>query len=132
MKTADQNRDGEHESSFRSRKSISPGKVSNTESWVALCAQAAVEQDPKKLLELVSEINRLLDARRKRLANEGRPANGRTAEDAAAQDAAAQDATAQDATAEDRSAKPGNHDGAADDGADDGAEGADDAATQSK
>jgi hypothetical protein len=41
------------------------------ESWVALCAQAAVEQDPKRLLVLVKEINRLLDARRQRLTNEG-------------------------------------------------------------
>jgi hypothetical protein len=40
------------------------------ERWVALCAQAAVEQDPKKLLELVSEINRLLDARKKRLSTD--------------------------------------------------------------
>jgi len=29
-----------------------------------------VEQDPKRLLELVSEINRLLDARKKRLSYE--------------------------------------------------------------
>jgi len=34
---------------------------------MALCERAAVEQDPKKLLELVSEINRLFDAREKRL-----------------------------------------------------------------
>jgi hypothetical protein len=40
------------------------------EDWVALCAKAAVEKDPKKLLDLVSEINRLLDARRKRLLND--------------------------------------------------------------
>ena len=40
------------------------------ETWISLCAQAAVEQDPKRLLDLVSEINRLLDARRKRLAQE--------------------------------------------------------------
>jgi hypothetical protein len=43
---------------------------STTESWVALCAQAAVEQDPKRLLELVKQINRLLGARRQRLSNE--------------------------------------------------------------
>ncbi|MGA7219992.1 MAG: hypothetical protein WBX38_16875 [Candidatus Sulfotelmatobacter sp.] len=42
----------------------------NAEHWVELCARAAVEQDPKKLLELVSEINRLLDVRNKRLAGE--------------------------------------------------------------
>jgi hypothetical protein len=46
-------------------------KGQTVESWVALCAQAAVEQDPKRLLELVKEINRLLDARRQRLFNEG-------------------------------------------------------------
>jgi hypothetical protein len=46
-------------------------KGQTAESWVALCAQAAVEQDPKRLLELVKEINRLLDARRQRLFNEG-------------------------------------------------------------
>ena len=37
---------------------------------MALCAQAAVEQDPKRLLELVKQINRLLGARRQRLSNE--------------------------------------------------------------
>lgn len=45
-------------------------EVPIAESWIALCAKAAVEQDPKKLLDLVIEINRLLDARRKRLADE--------------------------------------------------------------
>jgi hypothetical protein len=42
-------------------------EVPSVEGWVALCARAAVEEDPKKLLNLVIEINRLLDARRKRL-----------------------------------------------------------------
>jgi hypothetical protein len=37
---------------------------------MALCARAAVEQDPKKHLELVSEVNRLLSARNQRLAHE--------------------------------------------------------------
>ena len=32
-----------------------------------LCEQAAVEQDPKKLLELVREINRMLEEKRDRL-----------------------------------------------------------------
>jgi hypothetical protein len=36
---------------------------------MSLCERAAVEQDPKKLLELVSEINRLFEAREKRLAS---------------------------------------------------------------
>ena len=47
-----------------------PREVPSTEGWIALCARAAVEQDPKKLLDLVIEINRLLDARRKRLLKE--------------------------------------------------------------
>lgn len=34
--------------------------VNHEERWRQLCAQAAVEQDPKKLLELVAEITRLL------------------------------------------------------------------------
>ena len=29
--------------------------------WRELCAQAAVEQDPKRLMELVAEISRLFD-----------------------------------------------------------------------
>jgi hypothetical protein len=32
-----------------------------------LCAQAAVEQDPEKLLVLVKEINRLLEEKEQRL-----------------------------------------------------------------
>jgi len=39
----------------------------NTERWLQLCAQAAVEQDPKKLLDLVSEINKLLEQKERRL-----------------------------------------------------------------
>jgi hypothetical protein len=42
----------------------------NAENWVELCARAAMEQDPKKLLELVSEINRLLEVRKNRLSKE--------------------------------------------------------------
>ena len=37
------------------------------EHWQKLCALAAVEQDPKKLLELTAEINRLLEQKEKRL-----------------------------------------------------------------
>lgn len=48
-------------------------KIQNGETWIALCERAAVEQDPKKLLELVSEINRLFEAREKRLAGPGTP-----------------------------------------------------------
>ncbi len=39
----------------------------NAERWKQLCAQAATEQDPKKLLELVKEINRLLEQKQRRL-----------------------------------------------------------------
>ena len=41
------------------------GKDAKT--WQELCEQAAVEQDHKKLLELVAEINRLLDKKADRL-----------------------------------------------------------------
>jgi len=37
------------------------------EDWKDLCARAAVEQDPEKLVELVKEINRLLQEQRERL-----------------------------------------------------------------
>ena len=35
----------------------------NNERWRELCAQAAVEQDPQKLVKLVREISRLLSLR---------------------------------------------------------------------
>jgi len=38
------------------------------ERWQNLCAKAADEQDPQKLLELVKEITRLLDEKEQRLA----------------------------------------------------------------
>jgi len=37
------------------------------ERWTELCRQASVEQDPRKLLLLVTEINRLLAERQDRL-----------------------------------------------------------------
>jgi len=37
------------------------------ERWIKLCERAASEQDPKRMLELVSEIVKLLDAKEKRL-----------------------------------------------------------------
>jgi hypothetical protein len=37
------------------------------ERWRNLCAQAATEKDAQKLIELVSEINDLLEAKRLRL-----------------------------------------------------------------
>jgi len=36
------------------------------ERWRELCAQAAVEQDPEKLMELVTEITRLLEEEQER------------------------------------------------------------------
>ena len=41
----------------------------NEERWRELCARAAVEQDPQKLMELVEEITRLLAKRQKSQAN---------------------------------------------------------------
>ncbi len=38
-----------------------------TERWKQLCEQAANEQDTGKLMELVSEINRLLDLKQQKL-----------------------------------------------------------------
>jgi hypothetical protein len=39
------------------------------ERWKELCEQAANEQDPAKMLEIVSEINRLLDAKYDRVSH---------------------------------------------------------------
>jgi hypothetical protein len=39
------------------------------ERWRQLCEQAAVEQDPEKLLKLTQEINRLLEEKEERLKN---------------------------------------------------------------
>jgi hypothetical protein len=38
------------------------------ERWIELCKQAETEQDPKKLMELVTEINRLLQEEENRRA----------------------------------------------------------------
>lgn len=35
--------------------------------WMQLCEQAAVEQDPHRMLELVTEINDLLEEKERRL-----------------------------------------------------------------
>jgi hypothetical protein len=40
------------------------------ERWQELCEQAANEQDPKKILELVEEINRLLELKYQGLSRE--------------------------------------------------------------
>jgi hypothetical protein len=44
----------------------------NKERWKLLCEQAAVEQDPQKLLELVKEINELLRKKQVRLESKAR------------------------------------------------------------
>jgi hypothetical protein len=41
----------------------------NEQRWKELCAQAAIEQDPKKLIELTKEIDRLLAEKQRRLDN---------------------------------------------------------------
>ena len=41
----------------------------HAELWQQLCQQAAVEQDPEKLLALAEEINRLLNEKEARLKN---------------------------------------------------------------
>jgi len=47
------------------------------EYWMQLCEQAANEQDPDKLMELVKEINRLLEEKEQRLQREkSKGANG--------------------------------------------------------
>jgi hypothetical protein len=45
------------------------------ELWQHLCAQAAVEQDPQKLMELVREIDRLLGEKMDRLTCKPDPEN---------------------------------------------------------
>jgi len=40
--------------------------VNTEERWRQLCAEAAVEQNPQKLMELVKEINHLLDLKQQR------------------------------------------------------------------
>lgn len=78
MKSFDENKDGDKTLAVGDdgeQKLLFPipsslEQIPVEEGWIALCARAAVEQDPKKLLDLVIEINRQLDARRKRLLNE--------------------------------------------------------------
>jgi hypothetical protein len=50
-----------------------PVMADSDERWRQLCAQAAVEQDPQKLMELVREISRLLDEKQGRLTVERDP-----------------------------------------------------------
>ena len=45
-------------------------KGANRERWHNLCEQAAIEQDPERLLELIKEINQLLEEKEQRLKQE--------------------------------------------------------------
>jgi hypothetical protein len=49
--------------------------LENREKWMELCEQASTEQDPEKLLALVQEINRLLEAKQERLNKQKLPKN---------------------------------------------------------
>jgi hypothetical protein len=42
------------------------GDKKNEEEWLELCQQAIDEQDPQKLMALVAEIDRLLQAKEQR------------------------------------------------------------------
>lgn len=47
-----------------------PMKGEKKERWLELCEQATTEQDPVKLLTLITEINRLLIEKEERLVKE--------------------------------------------------------------
>jgi hypothetical protein len=49
-------------------------KGEKKEQWMRLCEQAANEQNPDKLIQLVHEINRLLEEKENRLKRESTPA----------------------------------------------------------
>jgi hypothetical protein len=53
-----------------------PLKGEKLEHWQQLCAQAATQQDPQKLIELVKEIDRLLGEKQDRLNRERSGGNG--------------------------------------------------------
>ena len=48
--------------------------MTDSEKWKELCAKAAVEEDPQRLLELVAEINRILEEQENKRKN--RPGGG--------------------------------------------------------
>jgi hypothetical protein len=50
-------------------------KGEKREIWMHLCEQAAVEQDPDKLMDLIKEINRLLEEKERRLKNDSKEPN---------------------------------------------------------
>jgi hypothetical protein len=50
-------------------------KGGKKEIWMHLCEQAAVEQDPDKLMDLIKQINQLLEEKERRLKNESNRPN---------------------------------------------------------
>ena len=50
-------------------------KGEKKEIWMHLCEQAAVEQDPDKLMDLIKQINQLLEEKERRLKNESNRPN---------------------------------------------------------
>jgi hypothetical protein len=55
--------------------------MKDKEHWQELCRQASIEQDPRKLLQLITEINRLLTEKQSRIgqapkAEEGKQSPG--------------------------------------------------------
>jgi hypothetical protein len=57
---------------FAGTRVASKAEMKDKEHWTELCRQAAVEQDPKKMLQLVTEINRLLAEKQDRLEKSSR------------------------------------------------------------
>jgi hypothetical protein len=55
-------------------------KDESKERWLELCERASKEQDPKKMLALMSEINRLLEEKEARL-HQSRPSVAATSGD---------------------------------------------------
>ena len=51
------------------------------EKWMILCEQAAEEQDPQKLQDLVQQINDLLEAKERRLGKDTTPRPPRSSVD---------------------------------------------------
>lgn len=51
-------------------------KGERLEQWQQLCALAAEEQEPERLMQLVKEINRLLEEKEQRLRNRCAKAQG--------------------------------------------------------
>jgi hypothetical protein len=50
-------------------------KGEKKEIWMHLCEQAAVEQDPAKLMDLIKEINKLLEEKERRLKGDSNSPN---------------------------------------------------------